>query len=175
MDRPRRNSRQHNGITVRGLPQPTFATKSANSGNSSAGCPHAEPLRKPSLRFDALVKLPSGSGAMSEMGRHKRTCRHRFCGNSALPPRTEVGGRSARSEKCQIQKGRATGQSALPSRTDVAGRACQVGKVPSTEVSARRPCIGTLPLHRASTPNASTVGVHLMSFSGTDTRRVGFP
>ena len=75
----------------------------------------------------------------------------------------------------QIQKGRATGQSALPSRTDVAGRACQVGKVPSTEVSARRPCIGTLPLHRASTPNASTVGVHLMSFSGTDTRRVGFP
>jgi hypothetical protein len=32
MDRPRRDSRQHNGITVRGLPQPTFATKSAISG-----------------------------------------------------------------------------------------------------------------------------------------------
>jgi hypothetical protein len=33
MDRPRRDSRQHNGITVRGLPQPTFATKSANNGS----------------------------------------------------------------------------------------------------------------------------------------------
>src|SRR6478735_1576382 len=31
MDRPRRESRQHNGITLRGLSQPTFATKSANS------------------------------------------------------------------------------------------------------------------------------------------------
>jgi hypothetical protein len=31
MDRPRRDSPQHNGITLRGLPQPTFATKSANS------------------------------------------------------------------------------------------------------------------------------------------------
>jgi hypothetical protein len=30
MDRPRRESRQHNGITVRGSPQPTFATKSVN-------------------------------------------------------------------------------------------------------------------------------------------------
>jgi len=29
MDRPRRDSRQHNGITLRGLSQPTFATKSA--------------------------------------------------------------------------------------------------------------------------------------------------
>ena len=29
MDRPHRESRQHNGITVRGTPQPTFATKSA--------------------------------------------------------------------------------------------------------------------------------------------------
>src|SRR5437899_5730689 len=29
MDRPRRESRQHNGITLRGLSQPTFATKSA--------------------------------------------------------------------------------------------------------------------------------------------------
>ncbi len=35
----------------------------------------------------------------------------------------------------QIQKsGHATGQSALPSRTDVASRACQVRKVPMTEV-----------------------------------------
>src|ERR1700734_4045478 len=31
MDRPRRDSRQHNGITLRGLSQPTSATKSANS------------------------------------------------------------------------------------------------------------------------------------------------
>jgi hypothetical protein len=30
MDRPRRESRQHNGITLRGLSQLTFATKSAN-------------------------------------------------------------------------------------------------------------------------------------------------
>jgi hypothetical protein len=29
MDRPRRDSRQHNGITLRALSQPTFATKSA--------------------------------------------------------------------------------------------------------------------------------------------------
>src|SRR5258705_8623388 len=34
MDRPRRDSRQHNGITVCGLSQPTFATKSAQSGRS---------------------------------------------------------------------------------------------------------------------------------------------
>ena len=33
MDRPRRDSRQHNGITVCGLSQPTFATKSAKNGN----------------------------------------------------------------------------------------------------------------------------------------------
>jgi hypothetical protein len=33
MDRPRRESRQHNGITLRGLSQPTFATKSANIGH----------------------------------------------------------------------------------------------------------------------------------------------
>jgi hypothetical protein len=39
MDRPRRESRQHNGITVRGLSQPTFATKSALSGPSVPGAP----------------------------------------------------------------------------------------------------------------------------------------
>ncbi|MGP8120982.1 MAG: sterol desaturase family protein, partial [Xanthobacteraceae bacterium] len=33
MDRPRRDSRQHNGITVRRRSQPTFATKSAVFGN----------------------------------------------------------------------------------------------------------------------------------------------
>jgi hypothetical protein len=33
MDRPRRDSRQHNGITLAGLSQPTFATKSANNGS----------------------------------------------------------------------------------------------------------------------------------------------
>jgi hypothetical protein len=33
MNRPRRESRQHNGITLRGLSQLTFATKSARSGN----------------------------------------------------------------------------------------------------------------------------------------------
>jgi hypothetical protein len=33
MDRPRRDSHQRNGITVRGLPQPTFATKSALNGH----------------------------------------------------------------------------------------------------------------------------------------------
>jgi hypothetical protein len=35
MDRPRRDSRQHNGITVRRLSQPTFATKSAKSGREA--------------------------------------------------------------------------------------------------------------------------------------------
>ncbi|WP_247434940.1 hypothetical protein, partial [Bradyrhizobium sp. 44] len=35
MDRPRRDSRQHNGITVRDLSQPTFATKSANRRHPS--------------------------------------------------------------------------------------------------------------------------------------------
>jgi len=33
MDRPRRDSRQHNGIIIRGLSQPTFATKSALYGH----------------------------------------------------------------------------------------------------------------------------------------------
>ena len=33
MDRPHRESRQHNGITVLGLPQPTFTTKSALFGH----------------------------------------------------------------------------------------------------------------------------------------------
>ena len=33
MDRPRRDSRHHNGITLRGVSQPTFATKSATSGH----------------------------------------------------------------------------------------------------------------------------------------------
>src|SRR5947207_2464038 len=37
MDRPRRESLQHNGITLRGLSQPTFATKSANSGSDLYG------------------------------------------------------------------------------------------------------------------------------------------
>jgi len=35
MDRPHRESRQRNGITVRHLPQPTFATKSARSWHDS--------------------------------------------------------------------------------------------------------------------------------------------
>jgi hypothetical protein len=34
MDRPLRDSRQYNRITLRGLSQPTFATKSANNGNA---------------------------------------------------------------------------------------------------------------------------------------------
>jgi len=41
MDRPRRDSRQHNGITLRGLSQPTSATKSARSWRRGRvfGCP----------------------------------------------------------------------------------------------------------------------------------------
>src|ERR1700722_9247807 len=35
MDRPHRESRQHNGITVLGLPQPTFTTKSALFGHGA--------------------------------------------------------------------------------------------------------------------------------------------
>jgi hypothetical protein len=34
MDQPRRDSRQHNGITLPGLSQPTFATKSARNGHT---------------------------------------------------------------------------------------------------------------------------------------------
>jgi hypothetical protein len=37
MDRPRRDSRQHNGITVRGQSQPTFATKSADFRHAETG------------------------------------------------------------------------------------------------------------------------------------------
>jgi hypothetical protein len=36
MDLPRRDSRQHNGITVRGTSQLTFATKSAKNGSGRA-------------------------------------------------------------------------------------------------------------------------------------------
>jgi hypothetical protein len=45
MDRPRRDSRQHNGITVCGLSQPTFATKSANSGLLSLPRGRGTPLQ----------------------------------------------------------------------------------------------------------------------------------
>src|SRR5579872_1041227 len=37
MDRPRRESRHHNGITLRGRSQPTFATKSAGCGHEGQG------------------------------------------------------------------------------------------------------------------------------------------
>src|SRR5258708_19554521 len=52
MDRPRRDSRQHNGITVRGLPQPTFATKSAKNGS-----PHRI-FSWPPLARRRLIVLP---------------------------------------------------------------------------------------------------------------------
>jgi len=35
MNRSRRDSRQHNGITPQGLSQPTFATKSARNGHGA--------------------------------------------------------------------------------------------------------------------------------------------
>jgi hypothetical protein len=49
MDRPHRDSRQHNGITVRPLSQLTFATKSANNGpaETAAAC-----------QFGAIFKTP---------------------------------------------------------------------------------------------------------------------
>jgi len=48
MDRPRRDSPQHNGITLRGLSQPTFATKSARNrhGVMSALSPLSGSKRK---------------------------------------------------------------------------------------------------------------------------------
>jgi hypothetical protein len=49
MDRPRRDSRQHNGITVRGLSQLTFATKSATSSHSIT----AHDANEPSLSDQA--------------------------------------------------------------------------------------------------------------------------
>jgi hypothetical protein len=42
MDQPRRDSRQQNGITLRGLSQPTFATKSALFGRGAMS--HFSPL-----------------------------------------------------------------------------------------------------------------------------------
>jgi hypothetical protein len=70
MDRPRRDSRQHNGITLRDLSQPTFATKSANrrprflrlpgrreiGRESNSGKPIFE---RPRLRDAYLRPLPS--------------------------------------------------------------------------------------------------------------------
>src|SRR6478609_8485354 len=41
MDRPRRDSRHHNGITLRGVSQPTFATKLALFGTSCDVRPEA--------------------------------------------------------------------------------------------------------------------------------------
>src|SRR5438105_14425849 len=51
MGRPRRDSRQQNGITLRGLSQPTFATKSAHLR-------HAE-MSAPWLLLEGKRTLPS--------------------------------------------------------------------------------------------------------------------
>jgi hypothetical protein len=53
MDRPRRDSRQHNGITVRVRSQPTFATKSALFG-------HAAVVAERPLLRDERTKLRRG-------------------------------------------------------------------------------------------------------------------
>jgi hypothetical protein len=59
MDRPRRDSRQHNGITLRRLSQLTFTTKSAQSRHAErrreCPLPGHSGLRKPSARIDLWV------------------------------------------------------------------------------------------------------------------------
>src|SRR5665647_2624131 len=67
MDRPRRDSRQHNGITVLGPSQPTFATKSAQFRRTNTPQP-TRPLQTVSLatfRGDALTDLLAGLAANS--------------------------------------------------------------------------------------------------------------
>src|SRR5215207_420018 len=70
MDRPRRESRQHNGITVRGLSQPTFATKSARTGPLMPFYEESDATRAARLfrladgrRLRCLLKAHSGVGA----------------------------------------------------------------------------------------------------------------
>jgi hypothetical protein len=61
MDRPRRDSRQRNGITVRGLPQPTFTTKSAQSRHSKhrhSGAPHIFTISVRYFGSRAAISLP---------------------------------------------------------------------------------------------------------------------
>jgi hypothetical protein len=50
MNRPRRDSRQCNGITLKAMPQATFATKSARSGHEAGRLDYSgkPALRKPS-------------------------------------------------------------------------------------------------------------------------------
>src|ERR1700752_4181964 len=62
MDRPRRESRRHNGISLRGLSQPTFATKFANNRRpmpSDRVCPSGEgraDARKNDAYFGELAR-----------------------------------------------------------------------------------------------------------------------
>jgi hypothetical protein len=57
MDRPRRDSRQQNGIMLRGLSQLTFATKSANSGHQKSDDGPTAISREPQ-REDLIPSFP---------------------------------------------------------------------------------------------------------------------
>src|SRR4030088_3165163 len=68
MDRPRRDSRQHNGITLRGLSQLTFATKSAMSGSTGTLFDNLVSTRVSARSPKALVTLrrtPTTAGSRS--------------------------------------------------------------------------------------------------------------
>ena len=83
MDRPRRDSRQHNGITLRGLSQPTSATKSARSRHANE---HRECLLSGTLqksRFSAVraVVDPSETAGCGDYRRKPaHDCRALDCG-----------------------------------------------------------------------------------------------
>src|SRR3984893_13452407 len=63
MDRPRRESRQHNGITLRALSQLTFATKSARNGRSHKNAIGPTPTwGNHSQSITSLARPSSGSG-----------------------------------------------------------------------------------------------------------------
>ncbi len=62
MGRPRRDSRQQNGITVRGLSQPTFATKSAmNRHGASRKWPKEKAARRRLLNSDLIILETTGA------------------------------------------------------------------------------------------------------------------
>ena len=68
MDRPRRDSRQHNGITLRRLSQPTFATW----GNSGIEPDKGKGISSPGTMGPAscgLAAMESGDGMLCRTGR----------------------------------------------------------------------------------------------------------
>jgi hypothetical protein len=78
MDRPHRESRQHNGITLCGLSQLTFATKSAQSGHSKH---RLRPVRD-GLRDRNDLKLLTGcANFIPNSSAHQKPCHWGYEGN----------------------------------------------------------------------------------------------